>query len=306
MLSVVICTYNRSDILTICLQSIAEFYPKTFAIEVIVVNNNSIDDTSTTLSDFSNTYAWLRIINESQQGLSNARNTGYKSAKHSWILYLDDDAKIEQHLFNRVFTHIKSSTYKCLGGLYLPWYETKKPKWFRDKWASNQLKYSDVQNLQSNEFASGGVLLIHKDLLVAHDGFNPKYGMHGTHTWYGEETELQQRIRKTGNQIAYDPKMIIYHLVPTHKMRVGWQLSSSYQMGKTFLQTAGYPYNIGSGFVALGIGVMQIVLFVPMYLPLLLKQGYYIQNYIIDVLRKPLKWFGAFVSTVTKSFQIAD
>ena len=192
MLSVVICTYNRSDILTICLQSIAKFYPKTFAIEVIVVNNNSIDDTSTTLSDFSNTYAWLRIVNESQQGLSNARNTGYKSAKHSWVLYLDDDAKIEQHLFDRVFTHIKSSTYKCLGGLYLPWYETKKPKWFRDKWASNQLKYSDVQNLQSNEFASGGVLLIHKDLLVAHDGFNPKYGMHGTQTWYGEETELQQ------------------------------------------------------------------------------------------------------------------
>ena len=64
------------------------------------------------------------------------------------------------------------------------------------------------------------------------------------HRWYGGETELQQRIRKTGNQIAYDPKMIIYHLVPTHKMRVGWQLSSSYQMGKTFLQTAGYPYNI--------------------------------------------------------------
>ena len=82
MLSVVICTYNRSDILTICLQTIAKFYPKTFAIEVIVVNNNSIDDTSTTLSDFSNTYAWLRIINESQQGLSNARNTGYQSAKH--------------------------------------------------------------------------------------------------------------------------------------------------------------------------------------------------------------------------------
>ena len=107
MLSVVICTYNRSDILTICLQSIAEFYPKTFAIEVIVVNNNSIDDTSTTLSDFSNTYAWLSIIDESQQGLSHARNAGYQSAKHDWVLYLDDDAKIDQHLFDRLFTHIK-------------------------------------------------------------------------------------------------------------------------------------------------------------------------------------------------------
>ena len=183
---------------------------------------------------------------------------------------------------------------------------SKKQKWFRDKWASNQLKYSDVQPLQSNEFASGGVFLIHKDLLVTHDGFNPKYGMYGSLRRYGEETELQQRIRKTGDQIAYDPKMIIYHFVPSHKMRVVWQLRSSYQKGKTFLQTAGYPFNIGSGFIALGIGVVQIVLFVPMFFPLLLKQEYYIQNYIIDVLRKPLKWFGAFVSTLTKSFKIGD
>ena len=306
MLSVVICTYNRSDILTICLQEIAEFYPEKFEVEVIVVNNNSNDDTSTTLLDFSNKYDWLSIVDESQQGLSHARNTGYKSAKLDWVLYLDDDAKIDQHLFDRVFTHIKSSTYKCVGGFYKPWYKARKPKWFRDKWANNQLKYSDVQPLQSNEFASGGVFLIHKDLLVKHNGFNPKYGMHGTHRWYGEETELQQRIRKTGDQIAYDPKMIIYHLVPSHKMRVGWQLRSSYQIGKTFLQTAGYPHNIGSGFVALSIGVLQIVLFVPMFLPQLLNTEYYIQNYIIDVLKKPLKWFGVFVSTVTKSFQIAD
>ena len=30
--------------------------------------------------------------------------------QNTWILYLDDDAKIEQHLFDRLFTHIKSST----------------------------------------------------------------------------------------------------------------------------------------------------------------------------------------------------
>ena len=306
MLSVVICTYNRSDVLTICLQTIAKFYPKAFEVDVIVVNNNSSDDTSTTLLYFSKKYAWLSIIDESQQGLSHARNAGYQSAKQDWILYLDDDSKIDRHLFDRVFIHIKSSTYKCVGGLYLPWYETKKPKWFHDKWASNQLKYIDVQPLQSNQFASGGVFLVHKDLLEKHDGFNPSFGMHGTRRWYGEETELQQRIRKNGDQIAYDPKMIIYHLVPSYKMRVSWQLRSSYHMGKTFLQTAGYPHNIVSGLVALGIGVVQIVLFVPIFLPRLLKQRYYIQNYTIEVLRKPFKWFGAFVSTVTKSFQIGD
>ena len=59
---------------------------KTFEIEVIVVNNNSSDETSTTILDFSKKHAWLSIIDESQQGLSHARNAGYQSAKHDWQL----------------------------------------------------------------------------------------------------------------------------------------------------------------------------------------------------------------------------
>lgn len=299
MLSVVICTYNRDHILKICLETIVKYFPTNFNAEVIVVDNNSTDATAQTLTDFAKTYSWCKVVKEPNQGLSHARNTGFQSAYYSWVLYLEDDAKVDQNLFNRVHEHIISQTYQCIGGLYLPWYRDEKPKWFRDNWASNRLGYDNLQPMRISEFASGGIFLIHKNLLEKHNGFHTSYGMHGKYLGYGEETDLQVRIRKSGHKVAYDPKMIIHHLVPPHKMTVSWQLNSSFQMGKTFLKTAGYPGNIFSGFLAFLIGILQLFVFSIVCFPKLFSTDYFIQNYTIDVLRKPLKWFGAFQATMS-------
>jgi len=299
MLSIVICTYNRNDILKICLETIVKYFPTNFTAEMIIVNNNSTDSTAQTLTDFVKTYSWCKVVNEPKQGLSQARNTGFQSASHSWILYLDDDAKIDQNLFNRIHENIKLQTYQCIGGMYLPWYVNEKPKWFRDKWASNQLAYDKLHLLQINEFASGGVFLVHKNLLEKHKGFRTTYGMRGKQLGYGEETDLQRRIRKAGEKVAYDPEMIIYHLVPPHKMTVSWQLKSSFQMGKTFLKTAGYTENFLCVFFTLIIGVLQLFVFSIICFPKLLRKDYFIQNYTVDVIRKPLKWFGAFWASIS-------
>ena len=299
MLSIVICTYNRNDILKVCLETIVKYYPTKFTAEMIVVNNNSTDSTAKTLNDFVKTYSWCKVVNEPKQGLSQARNTGFQYASHSWILYLDDDAKIDKNLFNRIYENIKLQTYQCIGGIYLPWYMHEKPKWFRDKWASNQLAYNKLHLLKMNEFASGGVFLVHKNLLEKHKGFRTIYGMHGKKLGYGEETDLQRRIRKAGQKIAYDPEMIIYHLVPPYKMTVSWRLKSSFRMGKTFLKTTGYPENFLSGLFTLIIGVLQFFVFSIICFPKLFRTDYFIQNYTVDVLRKPLKWFGAFWTSIS-------
>jgi hypothetical protein len=70
-------------------------------------------------------------------------------------------------------------------------------------------------------------------------------------------------------------------------------------MGKTFLKTAGYPDNIFSGFLAFIIGILQLFVFSIICSSKLFSSDYYIQNYTIDVLRKPLKWFGAFRATLS-------
>ncbi len=297
MLSVVICTYNRSEVLSVCLETIAAYYPKNYTVEVIVVNNNSSDDTEHIVQQVQKNNPWVQLVNESKQGLSHARNLGFQTATQSWILYLDDDAKIDKNLFNRVHHLITSSEYRCIGGLYLPWYAVEKPRWFRDKWASNKMQYHELSTLKRTEYACGGIMLIQKFLLEEHDGFNSDFGMKGNHLHYGEETDLQQRIRKTGEKIAYDPFLIIYHRVSPHKMNVKWLLGSSYTMGQTFLLSTGYPNNMFTGFVGLFIALFQSLIHLLIYLPLLLKKGYFIENYIVDVFKKPAKWLGVFTGS---------
>lgn len=297
MLSVIVCTYNRGGILKECIESVISNQPTAYSMELVVVDNNSSDDTAHLVSELSQSNPWIKYAFEKEQGLSNARNTGYKAASYDWVLYLDDDALVHENFFDRVRYLMEQSDFQCVGGLYLPWYKYGQPRWFRDSFASNKKSYNDLSVLKSHEYASGGVLLIKKSLLHEHGGFDVEFGMKGNQVAYGEEDDFQRRLRDTGIEIGYDPSLIIYHLVPEYKMKVSWFLKSSYKMGRTFLQTLGYPNNKLTGLVSLLIGMIQCLLSFVISFPKLFNRNYYKENFIIDVLKKPLKWFGAFVAS---------
>ena len=91
-LSAIICTYNRADYLRKSLASLAEQTLSTDRFEIIVVDNNSNDDTKAVVQE---EYAYvpnLRYIFEPVPGLSKARNTGWQNANGKYIAFLDDDA----------------------------------------------------------------------------------------------------------------------------------------------------------------------------------------------------------------------
>mgnify|MGYP003292324368 CR=1 FL=1 len=77
-LSVIVCTYNREKYLYNLLRSIAEndFPEKLY--EIILVNNNSTDNTENECIRFQNDFPNVdfRYVEEKNQGLSFARNKG--------------------------------------------------------------------------------------------------------------------------------------------------------------------------------------------------------------------------------------
>jgi len=58
--------------------------------------------------------------------------------------------------------------------------------------------------------------------------------MSGCNLAYGEETELQRRIRASipDAVIYYDPKLYVYHLVSSEKMTLRWTLHSCFMGGR--------------------------------------------------------------------------
>ena len=84
----IIVTYNRSQMLADTLSSLT--VQSRTPEEVIVVDNNSIDNTKTVVENF-NGKLNIRYIFEKVQGTSTARNAGIKHATGDIIVFTDDD-----------------------------------------------------------------------------------------------------------------------------------------------------------------------------------------------------------------------
>lgn len=83
--SIVICTFNRADLLRECLQSLTNQNEDISRIPVIVVDNNSTDATAKTVREFERKLPGLKYVFEPEQGLSHARNRGFKEAETKWV-----------------------------------------------------------------------------------------------------------------------------------------------------------------------------------------------------------------------------
>ena len=84
--SAIITTHNRCDLLPRALESVLQ--QTVPAAEIIIVNDGSTDDTEAWLSQLGSD---IKIINQEQQGISAARNSGIRAAGSEWIAFLDDD-----------------------------------------------------------------------------------------------------------------------------------------------------------------------------------------------------------------------
>src|SRR5215472_6665284 len=95
-ISVILCTYNRSRLLQKALGGIAgQALPESDECEILVVDNNSSDQTHDVVKEFCQRYPdRFRYVFEAQQGLSHARNRGISESRGDALVFLDDDVTI--------------------------------------------------------------------------------------------------------------------------------------------------------------------------------------------------------------------
>lgn len=294
-ISVVICTYNRAFFLREVLSSLSGQITSRKDWEIIVINNNSQDETEKVGEEYSNEAlpVQFRMIKEEKQGLSHARNTGYTVAEAEWVFYLDDDAKASPNLVERLFWLIENEPYEVVGGVYLPWYHYGRPRWFKDKYGSNAKSLKELTILNAPDAVSGGVMLWRKQLLLDLNGFDPKLGMNGSTLAYGEETYLQEKARARGVKIAYDPELIIYHVVMSQKLQLDWFFKSYFAGGRDAVLSGSIKTSFFAILTQLLIGVLVMIKDFFIYTPKLLRKDYYLENWLIDVFRKFAKRLGS-------------
>src|SRR5437868_2151795 len=102
LISVVIPTYNRKEILSSLLARMFNHDFPTTAYEVIVVVDGSTDGSAQFLHSLKAPCAF-RVIEQPNEGRSAARNVGARAAMGRFILFLDDDMWCDRKLLTYHF-----------------------------------------------------------------------------------------------------------------------------------------------------------------------------------------------------------
>lgn len=234
-LTIILCTYNRLKLLSNCLQVLARQVEEIGApnIDVVIVDNNCSDGTNHVVSNLAKQHRWLRVVKETKQGLSHARNCGANVAIGTYLCYLDDDGLPGPEYLKNILRVIDEQQPDIFGGPVFPFYTSKKPFWFQDTLEIRR-------HADSSGFAdcpiSGGNYIIRAELLRRLGMFSPDYGMVGTTLRLGEERELLERYKRVTprahHRIYYSLECFIYHHVPAYKMSLAYFVKRAYQSGK--------------------------------------------------------------------------
>jgi cellulose synthase/poly-beta-1,6-N-acetylglucosamine synthase-like glycosyltransferase len=109
-ISIVIPVYNEAEHLEACLEAIACLRP--FPLEVIVVDNNSTDESAELASRFS----FVTLLHESRQGVVHARNQGFNAACGDIIGRIDADTVLPPDWVNQVRQILADDNVSAVSG----------------------------------------------------------------------------------------------------------------------------------------------------------------------------------------------
>ena len=220
--SVIIPTFNRAQMIGITLQSfIDQNYPSQ-CFEIIVVDNNSKDDTPAVITSFEkNGKVNIRYVFEERQGVHFARNKAAHLAQGEILYFTDDDMIADPSLLSEILKpFLMDPSVGVATGRVFPKWEVEPPSWILSQCQNYLLSLSDKGSGIRIENRDVGVFSCHqairKEAFFATEGFHPE---NTAGEWIGDgETGLCITLLEKGWKFAYNGESITHHMIPPSRL----------------------------------------------------------------------------------------
>ena len=225
-ISVIICTYNRAASLHRALTSLSAMsVPKDIAWEILVVDNNSTDDTKDQTSRFAqSTDINVRYVFEGRQGLNHARNAGIKAAKGELLIFIDDDVEVTDNWLAQMKDAFDRYPVVGVGGKVILKETLEKPAWWVAEYdgALGKFDAGDSIILSDDTYTSiigiGANLGFKKSAFDKHGLFRPDLDRRKNKLSMGGDVEFARRIKNRGELTMYYPAAVVYHCPVTDRL----------------------------------------------------------------------------------------
>ncbi len=193
-LSIVIPAYNEEKYIGRCLQSVLaqiETLGGRRNIEVIVVNNASVDATAEIAGEF----AGVLVVEESERGLTKARQAGFDASTGELIANVDADSKLPAGWIEKVFSEFeKNEKLVALSGPFIYNHSSRLSALFVWFWyrVGQATHFVNQYILKNGAMLQGGNFILRRSALEKIGGYNTSID------FWGEDTDIARRISKVG------------------------------------------------------------------------------------------------------------
>lgn len=219
-ISLVICTYNRCRYLPEALESISKQTLPPERFELVIVDNNSTDETAAIARQFITLHPELntRYCFEANKGLSHARNRGITEAQSPIVNYIDDDAVLSVEYLEEMLQFFKTHRQAAgAGGKVIPKYETgQEPAWM-SKYLNGFVGKIDFGNqaqlfTKAMKYPVGCNMAYKKDVLEQTGGFNNAL------QFRSDDKYIFQQVKKISDQVYFVPQAWLHHYIDAHRL----------------------------------------------------------------------------------------
>jgi glycosyltransferase involved in cell wall biosynthesis len=227
-ISVVIPTKNRSALLAEAIERIEfQTVPKE-QYEVIIIDNDSSDDTRTVLEQAAKTYTNLKFGVQEKPGAAATRNAGLRLAKGDVILFIDDDVQAEPTLIQaHLDWHDRNPNSSVIGAVSMPWGDTSDPflRYLRDHRILNP--YTPSKGPIDFSYYHTCNVSTPAQMLLNVGGFNENFKIYGM-----EDIELGYRLQSAGCRMVFaaDARAVHYRF-PGYQDFVERSEQAGYSLG---------------------------------------------------------------------------
>lgn len=213
-LSIILPTYNRAAALRLALAALLGKHTRAASFELIVVDNNSTDETAALLARIDDPR--LLVIREPRQGLSYARNTGLKLSHTDYVAFTDDDVEAAPDWAATIVEALDANPdVDGVGGRVLPvWPDGSPPRWLTHAhWAPLALQdHGDARRVFDAAHPCGLVganVAFRRRVFDRIGGFEPSVQRVRDGVGSTEDHELLQRLYDAGGRMLYLPKLLV-------------------------------------------------------------------------------------------------
>ena len=218
-ISVVICTHDRTETLSKCLDSLLQLhYPK---YEIILVDNApSTLATAKLVQGSYDDVERIRYVREDHAGLSRARNCGVKVAKGEIIAFTDDDVVVDRYWLLELVRGFRASNVVCVTGLVLPLEQETLAQYTFERYGGLGKGFSEktfdasavhTHLYKAGLLGAGANMAFTSSFLHSIGGFDPALGA-GSPTCSAEETAVFLQVLLHNYSLVYAPSAMVLHM----------------------------------------------------------------------------------------------